>query len=213
MDRLKHDMRIALRGFRRTPSFTITAVLILAVGIGMAVAMFTVYDAVLVRNLPVRDQDRVVEMYTYRGDPKTDYWLLRADLRTIASASRTMQDVGGVVHWGAPGAPILDGDRALVINRTTVTGNFFDVLGARPFLGRFLRPNRRNARARRRCSSSATAPGARSSAATRTSSGGGSVSRTRISTTRSSASRRQGWSTRPVSDSGCPTGNRPTSCR
>ena len=141
MDRVKHDIRIALRGFRRTPSFTITAILILAVGIGMAVAMFTVYDAVLVRNLPVREQDRVVELYTYRGDPKTDYWLLRADLRKIASASRTMQDVGGVVHWGAPGAPILDGDRALVINRTTVTGNFFDVLGARPLLGRFLVPN------------------------------------------------------------------------
>ena len=141
MDRLKQDIRIALRGFRRTPSFTITAIVILAVGIGMAVAMFTVYDAVLVRNLPVRAQDRVAEMYTYRGDPKTDYWLLRADLRRVAAASRTMQDVGGVVHWGAPGAPILDGDRALVINRTTVTGNFFDVLGARPLLGRFLVPN------------------------------------------------------------------------
>src|SRR4029078_6098312 len=101
MDRLKHDIRIALRGFRRTPSFTITAILILAVGIGMAVAMFAVYDAVLVRNLPVREQDRVVELYTYRGDPKTDYWLLRADLRTIASASRTMQDVVVVVLWVA----------------------------------------------------------------------------------------------------------------
>ncbi|MFL5614046.1 MAG: ABC transporter permease [Gemmatimonadaceae bacterium] len=134
-------VRIALRGFRRTPSFTITAILILAVGIGMAVAMFTVYDAVLVRNLPVREQDRIVELYTYRGDPKTDYWLLRKDLRKFAAESRTLRDVGGVVHWGAPGAPILDGDRPLVINRTTVTGNFFDVLGARPLLGRFFKPS------------------------------------------------------------------------
>ena len=143
MDRLKHELRIALRGFRRTPSFTITAILILAVGIGMAVAMFTVYDAVLVRNLPVRDQDRIVELYTYQADPKTDYYLLRSDLREFASGrgSRTMQDVAGVVHWGAPGAPLLDGDRPLVINRTTVTGNFFDVIGARPLLGRFLQPN------------------------------------------------------------------------
>jgi predicted permease len=141
MDRLKQDLRIALRGFRRTPSFTITAILILAVGIGMAVAMFTVYDAVLVRNLPVRDQDRVVELYTYQADPKTDYYLLRSDLRQFASGTATMQDVAGVVHWGAPGAPLVDGDRPLVLNRTTVTGNFFDVLGARPLLGRFLRPN------------------------------------------------------------------------
>src|SRR3954465_3961330 len=105
MDRLQHDIRIALRGFRRTPSFTVTAILILAVGIGMAVAMFTVYDAVLVRNLPVRDQDRVVELYTYRGDPKTDYWLLRADLRTIAAASRTIKGAPGAAPWGAPKRP------------------------------------------------------------------------------------------------------------
>jgi len=120
MDRLTHDIRIALRGFRRTPSFTITAVLILAVGIGMAVAMFTVYDAVLVRNLPVREQDRVVELYTYQDDPKTDYYLLRGDLRTVASKSQTMRDVAGVAHWGAPGAPFLLGDRPLVINRAAV---------------------------------------------------------------------------------------------
>ena len=141
MDRLQHDLRIALRGFRRTPSFTTTAILILAVGIGMAVAMFTVYDAVLVRNLPVRDQERIVELYTYQADPKTDYYLLRGDLRQFASGSTTMQEVAGAVHWGAPGAPLLDGDRPLVINRTTVTGNFFHVLGARPLLGRFLQPN------------------------------------------------------------------------
>jgi hypothetical protein len=141
VDRLRQDIRIALRGFRRTPSFTITAIVILAVGIGMAVAMFTVYDAVLVHNLPVREQDRVVELYTYRGDPKTDYGLLRPDLKKLAAASRTLRDVGGVAHWGAPPSAIVDGDRPLVINRTTVTGNFFDILGARPFLGRLLGPS------------------------------------------------------------------------
>jgi predicted permease len=141
MERLGQDIRIALRGFRRTPSFTMTAVLILTVGIGMAVAMFTVYDAVLVRNLPMPEQDRVIELYTYQDDPKTDYYLLRGDLRNVASKSQTMRDVAGVAHWGAPGAPLLDGDRPLVINRAAVTGNFFDVLGARPYLGRFLRPS------------------------------------------------------------------------
>jgi predicted permease len=140
MDRFRQDLRIALRGLLRTPSFTCTAVVILAVGIGMAVAMFSVFDAVLVRNLPVRDQDRVVELYTYRGDPNADFWLLREDLRKVAATSRTMRDIAGVAHWGAPGAPLVDGDRPLVINRTTVTGNFFDVLGARPALGRLLTP-------------------------------------------------------------------------
>jgi len=141
MDRLGQDMRIALRGFRRTPSFTATALVILTVGIGMAIAMFAVYDAVLVRNLPVREQDRIVELYTYQADPKTDYYLLRGDIRAAAAASRTMSDIGAVAHWGAPGAPLLDGDRPLTINRTLVSGNFFDVLGARPMLGRLIAPN------------------------------------------------------------------------
>ena len=52
-----------------------------------------------------------------------------------------MHDVAGFAHWGAPTAPFVDGDRPLVIKRTMVTGNFFDVLGARPLLGRFLRPS------------------------------------------------------------------------
>jgi predicted permease len=138
MDRVKHDVRIALRGFRRSPSFTITAVLILAIGIGMAVAMFTVFDAVLLRPLPIRDPDRVAELFTYRGDPNADFWLLRSDLPKIAATSKAMRDIAGVAHWGAPGAPMLDGDRPLVLNRTLVTGNFFDVLGTRPLLGRLL---------------------------------------------------------------------------
>ena len=141
MGRLEQDIRIALRGFLRTPSFTITAILILAIGIGMAVAMFTVYDAVLVRNLPVREQDRIVELYTYKTDPKTDYYLLRGDLRQVAAESRTMRDIAAVAHWGSTGAPMLDGDHPLVINRTLVSGNFFDVLGARPLQGRLLQPN------------------------------------------------------------------------
>src|SRR5690349_24710325 len=117
MGRLEQDIRIALRGLRRTPSFTVTAILILAIGIGTAVAMFTVYDAVLVRNLPVRAQDRVVELYTYQDDPKTDYYLLRGDLRDVAGKSQTMRDVAGIAHWGAPEAPFIDGDRPLAINR------------------------------------------------------------------------------------------------
>src|SRR5262245_7442968 len=141
MDRLLRDMRLALRGFARTPSFTVTSIAILAVGIGMAVAMFTVFDAVLVQRLPVRDEGRILEMFTYRGDPKSDYWLWRQDLRKVAATSRTMRDVAGIAHWRVAPAPMLDGDRPLTTNRTAVTGNFFDVLGARPLLGRLMRPS------------------------------------------------------------------------
>ena len=48
-----HDVRIALRGFLRNPTFSVTAVLILGIGIGMAVAMWGVFSAVLLRPLPI----------------------------------------------------------------------------------------------------------------------------------------------------------------
>ena len=138
---MRHDLRVSLRALRRSPAFTLTTLVILALGIGMAVAMFTVYDAVVIRDLPVRDQDRVVELYTYKGDPTVDYQLLREDLPRALAASRTLADIAGVVHWGAPKTPMLDGDRPLALNRTLVTGNFFDVLGARASMGRLFRPS------------------------------------------------------------------------
>ena len=141
MDRVRHDIRIALRGFRRSPSFTVTAVLILAIGIGMAVAMFTVFDAVVVRPLPVISPDRIVELYTYKGDPNTDYYVLREDLRKVAATSKTMRDVAGIAHWGAVPAPMVDGDRPVVLNRSLVTGNFFNLVGARALLGRLVQPS------------------------------------------------------------------------
>ena len=61
MSRIWQDVRFALRGFRRSPSFFLTAVIILGLGIGMSVAMFTVFRTVLVRRLPVVDQDRVAD--------------------------------------------------------------------------------------------------------------------------------------------------------
>jgi putative ABC transport system permease protein len=70
--RMRSDARLAVRGFRRTPGFFATAVIILATGIGASVAMFAVFRTVLVKHLPVRDQDRIVVMWTYRA-PGSDY--------------------------------------------------------------------------------------------------------------------------------------------
>src|SRR3954451_18643467 len=137
MNRLTQDIRFALRGFRRTPAFVVTAVTILTLGIGMSVAMFTVFRAVLVQRLPVRDQDRIAVMWTYR-EPGVEYAAGTKNLGEVRRVSRTMREVAGVAHWPTTGSPWLDGDRPLMMNRSLVTGNFFDVLGAKPVLGRLL---------------------------------------------------------------------------
>jgi predicted permease len=138
MDRLWRDLTFALRGFRRTPAFLVTAVSVLAVGIGMSVAMFTVFRVVLTRKLPVVAEDRVAVMWTYADNPDVEFALGPKELAAVRRSARTIRDVAGVMHGGALTIAMLDGDRSLGLNRSLVTGNFFDVLGARPALGRLL---------------------------------------------------------------------------
>ena len=138
MDRLRRDVRIALRGFGRTPAFTAVVVAILSLGIGMASTMAAVTDAVLRRPLPVEAPDRVVTLWPTRDG--TEFSLLPDDLERLRRDSRTMRAVAGYVHWGAFPFAVMDGDRPLVLPQSRVTGNFFDVLGTRPVLGRLLRP-------------------------------------------------------------------------
>ena len=138
MSSLAHDLRFALRSLRRAPSITATAVLILGIGIGMAVAMLSVFDAVLLRALPVRDQERLVVLWSYQ-DPAVELAIGRQAMEALRPESRTMSQMAGLVHWGATPAPLVDGDRSFSLNRVLVTANFFDVLGARAARGRLLR--------------------------------------------------------------------------
>jgi predicted permease len=141
MSRLAHDVRMAFRGFRRARAFAATAVIILGIGIGMAVAMLTVFDAVLLRRLPVHDQDRLVVLWTHRDDPMLEVsGSFKQIEQQFRPESRTLRGIAAVSHWGAVPSPFLEGDGSLTLNRALVTGNYFDVLGARPAIGRLLRP-------------------------------------------------------------------------
>ena len=133
---IEADARLAMRGFRRTPGFFVTAVIILGTGIGASVAMFAVFRTVLVKQLPVRDQDRIVVMWTYRT-PGSDYAPDPHLLAPFRRTSRTLSELAGVAHWGATTAPFTIGDRTFAMKQGMVTANFFDVLGARPLLGDF----------------------------------------------------------------------------
>lgn len=139
--RLIRDARFAVRGFRRTPAFFVTTVAILGLGIGMSVAMFTVFRTVLIRQLPVIGQDRTVIMWTYRGDPNSDYVSGTKDLSVLRADSRTMRDIAAVAHWPASPTPLRRGGAMIDLNRGMVTGNFFAVLGVKPALGRLFTSN------------------------------------------------------------------------
>jgi predicted permease len=134
------SIRIALRGLGRTPAFTTAAVTILGLGIGTAVAMFTVFRAVVYQRIPVPSPDRVAVISTYK-DPTVEFGLVKSDLKVIKQQARTLREVGGYAHWGTSQGPLVDGDRTLTLGRVVVTGGFFDALGARAVLGRLLNPD------------------------------------------------------------------------
>ncbi len=139
MDRLAQDLRIAIRELRRTPTTAAATVLILSLGIGMAVAISTVVQTVLIRRLPIKDPDRVAVLWTYRV-PSVESSAWAFDLPEIRRSVHTMRNVAGVEHHGAYRTPFLDGDRTWAAPLSYVSANYFDVLGARPALGRLFRP-------------------------------------------------------------------------
>ena len=133
-----NNLRYALRSLRRTPGFTLTAILTLALGVGLATAVFTVADALLLRRLPVRDQDRLVVLWGQAPDRTYNYPFGLDDAREFALQTRSLERVAFFSYYGAGPKPIRDGDQVSSLRRALVSGEFFDVLGARPTLGRAL---------------------------------------------------------------------------
>jgi predicted permease len=130
----------AARGLRRSPGFAITAVSALALGIGLATAVFTAANTLLVRRLPVADQDRVVMLSGESHDRKVENWPLSyADAREFAAHSRSLARAGLFVFPGTIHVPVDVGGTTERYGFALVSGDFFDVLGATPVLGRALR--------------------------------------------------------------------------
>ncbi len=136
-DRVVRDVRVALRGFRRSPTFAVTAVLILGVGIGMTVAIWAVFNAVLLRPPPVSDPDRIV-IARILDNGGNELGAGHEDLVQMRQISRTLRAITGYDLRGAMNFPMTDGDRPLPLAGAQVDGQFFDVLGVRPVIGRLL---------------------------------------------------------------------------
>jgi putative ABC transport system permease protein len=141
MGSLVQNIRIGIRSLRRTPGFTVTAILTLALGIGLATAVFTVADAFLLRPLPVRDQGRLVVLWGATSDGRFDNFpLLLADARDFATRVRSLDRVEFFGYGGALLVPIRDGSSVFRVRRALVSGGYFRLLGVRPLLGRALLP-------------------------------------------------------------------------
>ncbi len=138
-DPMLEDLRHAWRTLTRHPAFTVGAVLTLAIGIGVTTAIMAAVDVVLVRPLPYPEPDRLVALWEsnpeYGSRPNN---AAPANVLDWREQSVTLDDVAFRRH--APRARILDAGskEAVRASGLAVSGNFFDVLGVAPTLGRAL---------------------------------------------------------------------------
>jgi putative ABC transport system permease protein len=133
------DVRFAVRGLWRARGFTTAAVLTLALGIAGTTAMFALIRGVLLRPLPVHQQDRLI--VAWKAVPASgfaDYPFGDTEIERVAEASRLLESAAGVTRNGVGRAVVTDAGVATYASVGLVTGGFFDVLGVRPLLGRAL---------------------------------------------------------------------------
>jgi predicted permease len=152
MNQLIQDVRYALRQLRKSPGFTVTAVLTLALGIGANAAIFTLVHAVLLRNLPVADPAQLVRVgdtddcCVEGGAPENnDYSIFAYDLyRYLQDNTPQFQQMAAVQAGGGAGSLTVRSSQpdavAKASNGEFVSGNYFITLGLNPGAGRLMVP-------------------------------------------------------------------------
>jgi putative ABC transport system permease protein len=144
VEHFAQDLRYAARALRRSPGFSTTAVASLALAIAANVTVFALVDGLMLRPLPVADPDRLVRGYAYAADAPSaqNYQYFSyptyGDLRqqTVGAFSGLAAVTINSFGISEPGG----GGEALRAWGYVVSGNYFDVLGVRPVLGRGFLP-------------------------------------------------------------------------
>jgi putative ABC transport system permease protein len=133
MNTLWQDLRYAARMLRRAPAFTAAAAIVLAAGIGANSAIFTLFDAVVLRPLPFQHPEELAKLYEY--PPGYAYnsvaplnFLDWSEQNTVFTSMAAVSGGSKTLHTAEGGAERIPGQ--------SVTLSFFDLLGIRPVAGR-----------------------------------------------------------------------------
>ncbi len=135
------DLRLGLRGLRRNPGFAAGAILTLALGVGVTVAIFSIVRAVLLRPLPYASPDQLVFVW----DEAEGQTTALSPGRLIDMRQRAPGVVGLSAFSEIP-VNLLGGGNPERLLAATVSTDFFEVLGVKPFLGRTFDVGRENQR-------------------------------------------------------------------
>jgi putative ABC transport system permease protein len=134
-----NDLKFALRQLRKSPAFTLIAVLTLALGIGLNTSIFSLIDDLFLRPLPFKDPQRLVHIYSNARERNLLELAISVPRFQHFRESQTIFD--GFAGENQSAFTLTGLGDAVQILGGQVTSNYFDVLGVRPIRGRNFLPN------------------------------------------------------------------------
>jgi putative ABC transport system permease protein len=136
LETLLQDIRYGLRQLRRNPGFTAVAVITLALGIGANTAVFTLVNGLLLRDLPVRQPDRLVELWADRQNHEVPFSYLM-----FRELVRGQHVFSGLIGWSRSVISSVQVNGLLSLaGVSTVTENYYTILWVTPLAGRLITP-------------------------------------------------------------------------
>ncbi len=132
------DLRLALRGLRRSPLFATVAILSLGLGIGANTAIFTLIDQLLLRKLPVRAPEELVMLYQRGSHNGSNMGARMHSYPIYQDYQRRAEPLAEVICRRLIAASISVDNRTERVAAEMVSGNYFSMLGVQPALGRVL---------------------------------------------------------------------------
>jgi len=133
------EVRIGIRTLARTPGFAIVSILVIAIGIGANVSLFTIVRSVLLKPLPFKDPDRLVMLYGRSGEDKYNP-VAAGDFYDWQRQTHSFEQMA---IWRWSGYSITSDKKELPegLNSITASWNIFSTLGVQPALGRSFSPD------------------------------------------------------------------------
>jgi putative ABC transport system permease protein len=136
---MRTELRLAIRRLIKEPALAITAVVTLALGIGACTAMFSVVEAVLLKSMDIAQPQQLVVMWPQFGDTAGEFsYSVYVELNRQSAVFERVA-LTGSANWPVPVDILLPDGRRTRATQCAVSDTFFDVLGARPLLGRTFR--------------------------------------------------------------------------
>jgi predicted permease len=135
------DVRYGARALKRAPSFSLTAIVVMTLGIGATTSLFTIVRSVLLKPLPFREPDQLVMVYEHFRENGSPYNVVApADFHDWRQQTHGFQDMAAWRWWA--GAITTDsGEMPELIPGAAGSWNLFSVLGVEPILGRTFTPD------------------------------------------------------------------------